>query len=105
MLTLIVMGAGLTTLNFCSISILNVFSQERVRHKDENLAEDKTKGIVVLEALAATGLRSIRYAKEVEGVKRIVANDFSKNAVENMNSNISDNGVQDIVTASQNDAT
>ena len=33
-------------------------------------------GITVLEGLAASGLRAIRYAKEIEGVGKVVANDL-----------------------------
>lgn len=40
-----------------------------VRHED---------GLRILEALAASGLRSIRYAKEVGGIREIIANDLSK---------------------------
>lgn len=66
--------------------------------KDEN-------GITILEALSATGLRSIRYAKEIPGVKQIIANDLSKKAFEDIKTNIQDNKVEDIVTANLDDAT
>ncbi|XP_037802083.1 probable tRNA (guanine(26)-N(2))-dimethyltransferase isoform X1 [Penaeus monodon] len=62
------------------------------------------EGIRILEALAASGLRSIRYAHEVGGVMEIVANDFSKQAVECMERNITHNKVEDIVTSSYSDA-
>lgn len=61
-------------------------------------------GMVILEALAATGLRSIRYAKEVPGVKRIVANDLSPSAVESLKANIAFNKVEHLVSPSHNDA-
>ena len=48
---------------------------------DELLKEDAaTGGLRVLDALAATGLRSVRYAKEVPGVKRVVSNDIEAEA-------------------------
>lgn len=34
-------------------------------------------GLRILEALAASGLRSVRYACEVPGIQEIVTNDFS----------------------------
>jgi tRNA G26 N,N-dimethylase Trm1 len=37
-----------------------------------------------LQALAASGLRSIRFAREIPGLKSIVANDWSKQAVESI---------------------
>lgn len=61
-------------------------------------------GMVVLEALAATGLRSIRYAKEVPGIKRIIANDLSPSAVESLKANIAFNKVEHLVSPSHCDA-
>jgi tRNA (guanine26-N2/guanine27-N2)-dimethyltransferase len=46
----------------------------------------------VLEGLAASGLRSIRYAKEIPGLGRIVANDLDPAVVEAMKRNIEYNG-------------
>ena len=62
-------------------------------------------GIEILEALAATGLRSVRYAKEVPGVAGALANDLSSLAVQNMHRNITFNGLDpDIVRPVQGDA-
>ncbi|ONM10620.1 probable tRNA (guanine(26)-N(2))-dimethyltransferase 1 [Zea mays] len=47
---------------------------------------------LVLEALAATGLRSLRYAREVEGLGKIVALDNDKASVEDCKRNIKFNG-------------
>lgn len=68
-----------------------------VGQKDEN-------GINILEALSATGLRSIRYAKEVIGIDEIVANDISKPAVEAIEVNVLQNGVQNLIQSSHADA-
>jgi len=46
----------------------------------------------LLEGLAASGLRSIRYALELDGVSRIDANDLDPTVVESMRRNISMNG-------------
>lgn len=46
----------------------------------------------MLEALAASGLRSIRYALELDGISRIDANDLDPAVVESMEQNISYNG-------------
>lgn len=61
-------------------------------------------GISILEALSATGLRSIRYAKEISGVKEIIANDISSRAVNDIRNNVIYNGVENLVEPSQNDA-
>jgi tRNA (guanine26-N2/guanine27-N2)-dimethyltransferase len=46
----------------------------------------------VLEGLAASGLRSIRYALELDGVSRIDANDLDPAVVDSMRANIALNG-------------
>ncbi|NXK15644.1 TRM1 dimethyltransferase, partial [Herpetotheres cachinnans] len=61
-------------------------------------------GLRVLEALAASGLRSIRFAKEVPGLRAVVANDFSARAVELMNRNVAFNGVEALVAPHMADA-
>ncbi|KAK7014835.1 guanine(26)-N(2)-dimethyltransferase [Favolaschia claudopus] len=48
---------------------------------------------VILEALSATGLRSIRYAKEIPHVSHILANDLSSAATAAMKRNIELNGL------------
>eukprot|EP00057_Strongylocentrotus_purpuratus_P003900 XP_003727616.1 PREDICTED: tRNA (guanine(26)-N(2))-dimethyltransferase isoform X1 [Strongylocentrotus purpuratus] len=62
------------------------------------------EGITFLEALSASGLRSVRIAKEVPGIKRVVANDFSEEAVRDIERNIQFNNVEDLVEASHSDA-
>lgn len=56
----------------------------------ETAAED---GLVVLDALAASGLRSIRYFKEVPGVKKLIVNDLEEAAVEQAHRNVVYNNV------------
>lgn len=53
----------------------------------------ETDGIRVLEALAATGLRSVRYFKEVAGISEIIVNDFDAVAVDSIRQNVKDNGL------------
>lgn len=57
-----------------------------------------------MEALSATGLRSIRYAKEVPGIKQIIANDLSSAAVKSIRRNVVLNEVEHLVTASEANA-
>lgn len=58
----------------------------------------------LLEALSASGLRSVRYAKEIPGIERIVANDIADEAVAAMKRNIKHNNLDQLVEASQADA-
>ncbi|GAA5902388.1 tRNA (guanine26-N2)-dimethyltransferase [Sporobolomyces salmoneus] len=52
-----------------------------------------TYKFTLLEALSATGLRAIRYAKEIPLLKHVVANDLSASAVEDIRRNIDYNGL------------
>ncbi|XP_073960468.1 tRNA methyltransferase 1 isoform X2 [Choristoneura fumiferana] len=99
-----------------SVAVLTVFvddykkeKHEKAEKKNKNSVEDKEKNVEgievsILEALSATGLRSIRYAKEVPNVTKIVANDLSAQAVETIKANIVHNGVKDIIETSHDDA-
>ena len=62
---------------------------------EEELAGKKRgfEGINILEALAATGLRSVRYLKEIETVKTLVANDIDPTATELMQRNFDFNDI------------
>lgn len=60
--------------------------------------------MTILEALSATGLRSIRYAKEVPNVSKIIANDLSQEAVDTIKENIVHNDVQNLIETSHDDA-
>ncbi|KAM9313070.1 tRNA (guanine(26)-N(2))-dimethyltransferase [Gastrophryne carolinensis] len=68
------------------------------------VGESCPEGLRVLEGLAASGLRSIRFAKEVPGLQSIIANDFSSSAVELIKRNIQYNNVENLVSASFSDA-
>ncbi|KAI0093858.1 tRNA methyltransferase [Irpex rosettiformis] len=53
----------------------------------------KDSTFTILEALSATGLRSIRYAKEIPLVQQVIANDLSSTAAEAMRRNVELNGL------------
>ncbi|XP_067647840.1 tRNA (guanine(26)-N(2))-dimethyltransferase-like isoform X2 [Eurosta solidaginis] len=104
-----------------SISVLNVYSKRLIREREaathknaqntnESNANDKKPytagvkyddGLRILGALFATGLCSIRYAKEVAGVREIVANDLSKVAVDSISVNMLHNGVEHLIVPSE----
>lgn len=58
----------------------------------------------ILDALSATGLRALRYAKEVPLATTIVSNDLSPLAVEAVKVNIKYNNVEEIVQPNVGDA-
>ncbi|KAJ8714377.1 hypothetical protein PYW07_002602 [Mythimna separata] len=98
-----------------SIAVLTIFTNDykaEVLVKNEKFAQnskykekvDTEVDITILEALSATGLRSIRYAKEVPNITKIVANDLSPKAVDTIKENIVHNEVKDLIETSQDDA-
>ncbi|OTB05457.1 hypothetical protein M426DRAFT_72790 [Hypoxylon sp. CI-4A] len=58
----------------------------------------------ILDALSATGLRALRYAKELPFVTSITANDLSPSAVEAIKRNAEHNGVESKINATTGDA-
>lgn len=71
---------------------------------DETNISNHLNNITIIEALSATGLRAIRYGKEIPGVKKVIANDISKSAVEAIEQNIQHNSASDSVVANHDDA-
>jgi len=82
--------------------------EKKARKKQEtgtSIAKSKINSFTVLEALAASGLRSIRYAKEIPNIEYIVANDLDVDAVNSINRNVEYNELsKELVRANQGDA-
>uniref|UniRef100_A0AAR2LY26 tRNA (guanine(26)-N(2))-dimethyltransferase n=1 Tax=Pygocentrus nattereri TaxID=42514 RepID=A0AAR2LY26_PYGNA len=62
------------------------------------------EGLRVLEGLAASGLRSVRFSLEVPGLKSVTANDCSAKAAALIARNAAHNNVTHLLEASQRDA-
>ena len=63
------------------------------------------RGIRVLDVMTASGLRALRYTKEIEEVSKVVANDLDPNAVAALRENIRRNGIsEDDIIPSTGDA-
>ena len=56
-------------------------------------SQPQENGIQILEALSATGLRSIRYMKEIPGVQSILVNDIDEAAAKAIDRNIAFNDI------------
>uniref|UniRef100_A0A8C1EY42 tRNA (guanine(26)-N(2))-dimethyltransferase n=1 Tax=Cyprinus carpio carpio TaxID=630221 RepID=A0A8C1EY42_CYPCA len=69
-----------------------------------SVGERCEQGLRVLEGLAASGLRSVRFALELPGLKSITANDYSAKAAALIARNAQHNNVSHILQASQRDA-
>ena len=61
------------------------------------------KGITILDALAASGLRSIRYWKEIRGVKHVTINDLEEAAIERAKDNLRRNQIPGELVLSNNE--
>ncbi|KAL5120718.1 RNA methyltransferase tRNA(m5U54)methyltransferase [Pleosporales sp. CAS-2024a] len=58
----------------------------------------------ILDALSATGLRALRYAKEISFATSITANDMSKKAVYSIKLNVKHNKLEDTITVKTGNA-
>ncbi|KAF3480986.1 N2,N2-dimethylguanosine tRNA methyltransferase [Arthroderma uncinatum] len=58
----------------------------------------------ILDALSASGLRALRYAKEIPFATRVVGNDLSGAAIESMKLNIQHNNLEKVVRPNKGDA-
>ncbi|KAJ2304147.1 RNA methyltransferase tRNA(m5U54)methyltransferase, partial [Coemansia sp. Cherry 401B] len=95
-----------------SIAAIKAWRDMTAEAKLERFERSKKPGktrpattFTVLEALAASGLRSVRYAKEIEGIEYILANDLLADAVESIRRNVHYNGLSArLVRANQGDA-
>ncbi|CAL2046076.1 unnamed protein product [Caenorhabditis brenneri] len=82
----------------------SVKSDAEPPRKKNKLAINEDGKIRILDALSASGLRALRFSKEVPNVGYIMANDFSDNAVASIQENVKLNGVEDLVEAHFGDA-
>lgn len=57
-----------------------------------------------MEPFAASGIRSIRFAREVPNVDRVVCNDLSVDAFKSLNLNIDHNGLKHVIQAENKNA-
>ncbi len=76
-----------------SIAVLNTYSKV-----------NKNKKLKILEALAASGIRSMRYALEIDNCQEVIANDLERHAVDLINKNIDVNNVSNLVRSNLDDA-
>lgn len=72
------------------------------RSRKGEKATDDRPFMHLLEALSASGLRAIRYSKEVPLLEKVVANDLSKDAVRSIQLNIDYNGAKNVVAQHSN---
>ncbi|XP_060768058.1 tRNA (guanine(26)-N(2))-dimethyltransferase isoform X2 [Neoarius graeffei] len=78
--------------------------RKEVEFKTAMVGERCEEGLRVLEGLAASGLRSIRFTLEVPGLKRVTANDFSAKAADLITRNTHHNNVTHLMETQNRDA-
>ncbi|CAP25390.2 Protein CBR-TRM-1 [Caenorhabditis briggsae] len=86
-----------------SAAVSNGEGEEPPKKKNKLTINEDGK-IRILDALSASGLRALRFSKEVPNVGFIMANDFSDNAVASIQENVKLNEVEDLVEAHFGDA-
>lgn len=69
-----------------------------------NASKSSTVGFSILDALSASGLRALRYAKEIPFATNVIANDLSSDAVKSINLNIKHNELSGLVHSNVGDA-
>ncbi|CAG9330835.1 TRMT1 [Blepharisma stoltei] len=80
-----------------SVLVTSVYAQ-RLKTKLETQGRP-FQGLNILEPMAASGIRSIRYYKEInQPIQRLIANDLSPEAVEEIKQNFESNNVMGEVT-------
>lgn len=66
--------------------------------------KETSVGFTILDALSATGLRALRYAKEIPFATNVIANDLLPDAVKSINLNIKHNDLSGLVHSNVGDA-
>lgn len=72
--------------------------------QDQNADQATKPSFKILDALSASGLRALRYARELPFVTSITANDLSASAAKSIKQNVKHNDVEDIVSVTNGDA-
>ncbi len=95
-----------STINFTKLTQeSSSCSQDTMMANDNgNHSQYDDDGMTIFEALAASGLRSLRYWKEVPGIRSIVVNDLDPVAVDMARENVIRNGLaKDLVVNEKED--
>ena len=75
------------------ISIAVIHEYAKMFNEEKAAKNKEQRDIKVLEALAATGLRSVRYLKEIGKLEKVICNDWDPVAVELIQKNMDYNDV------------
>ena len=87
---------------------LKNISSEAENNNSNNVSTEQpsSPGLKILEGLSGSGLCSIRYIKEIEGIDHIIANDLDIKSVECIKTNLDFNGIPEtLVRPNHSEAT
>eukprot|EP01103_Thecamoeba_quadrilineata_P004722 TRINITY_DN1452_c0_g1_i3.p1 TRINITY_DN1452_c0_g1~~TRINITY_DN1452_c0_g1_i3.p1 ORF type:complete len:486 (-),score=74.43 TRINITY_DN1452_c0_g1_i3:267-1724(-) len=88
------------------LSIIAIKHYKKLLDAENAIKGTVTNEFTILEGLSATGLRSVRYFKEIPGITRIYANDIDASAVEAIKRNIEVNNISlESIVPNHGDAT
>ncbi|KAL9580472.1 MAG: hypothetical protein Q9212_004479 [Teloschistes hypoglaucus] len=87
-----------------STATLGADPQIPIGPKPKGTCSDSAHPFEILDALSATGLRALRYVKEIPLVTSVTANDLSLTATESIKLNVQYNGVASKINAVTGDA-
>ena len=88
-----------------SVACIQTYFEYYKEKIDKKQKKDEIKNErVIIDAMSATGLRAVRYFKEIEGVTKIIANDLDSKAVDLIKINAKKNGDENnIIHVTQED--
>lgn len=90
-----------------SVLVLDTYLQNELWKRSKKGSKYESKQLNVLDALSASGLRGIRYARELvnrEKIHKVYMNDLSLNAVKVMHHNVKSNGLEERIQIENYDA-
>jgi tRNA (guanine26-N2/guanine27-N2)-dimethyltransferase len=80
-----------------SLDPMELVKQHQTQQQQQQQGEGTQGGLTILEALAASGLRSVRYWKEIAGVQHVTINDLELAAIERAKDNLHRNNLDDVL--------
>lgn len=90
-----------------SVLVLDTYLQNELWKRSKKNKKCDDQQLNVLDALSASGLRGIRYARELANqskIHKIHMNDISANAIKVMNYNVKSNGLEESIQIDNYDA-
>jgi tRNA (guanine26-N2/guanine27-N2)-dimethyltransferase len=82
---------------------LRIWKSDKAMSRKQARESEKPPDLLILDALAAPGMRALRYALELPEVSKVYANDMDPAVVEAMKRSVAHNGLEEKVEVVQSD--